>query len=543
MIIHYEVEYDIHTGYLRNINNTLSNNAIRQNRLRETGSTKHVEILCAFLLDRKEINGNEQQEHECYNGTMKPLVTRRILKEYPLTLNKIADRFVAIDFETDGRDCENGRVIEIGACFFENGQPVKTFSSLVHSVDYLPPFITELTGITIDMVRNAPAEPGVWKRFVEFLDGALEGQEIIVAHNAAFDTSFLKTSLERLGYSGTIRYLDTVDLSQKLLPYMSGHALNKVCAELQIELENHHRALDDAVACGNILATLMNDEDSLKKYTKRAVQKLSKQEIEIASAIFSMQEADWGILRHSNAVVTLYVKGLPVFSFVARSSKFYFLADADLLEYYPWAWTFANQKECEYGLFRIPIDTIDQLGYFRPYVIKKIKQAMETPFEDAGRHNEWKYGIAKQTYKKIKPHIHEVALSSTYSKRKGRPVRFARQLACEENRLFDRIDYEHGLVYKFYLTRAIDARKQHQYELAHTFLRQAYRNGLRTAEMFVEIANFYKHHHKPEKEVEWLLKGAQCMNAINLVKERQLLLLRAAKLMDRQNSENKSDRK
>ena len=116
MIIHYWVEYDIHTGYLRNINNTLSNNAIRQqNRLRETGSTKYVEILCAFLLDRKEINGNEQQEHECYNGIMKPLVTRRILKEYPLTLNKIADRFVAIDFETDGRDCENGRVIEIGA--------------------------------------------------------------------------------------------------------------------------------------------------------------------------------------------------------------------------------------------------------------------------------------------------------------------------------------------------------------------------------------------------------------------------------------------
>ena len=68
------------------------------------------------------------------------------MKQYPLDLDKIADCFVAIDFETDGRDSQNGRVIEIGACFFENGKPAKTFSSLVHSVETVSPFITELSG-------------------------------------------------------------------------------------------------------------------------------------------------------------------------------------------------------------------------------------------------------------------------------------------------------------------------------------------------------------------------------------------------------------
>lgn len=465
---------------------------------------------------------------------MKPFVSRRSMKQYPLDLDKIADCFVAIDFETDGRDSQNGRVIEIGACFFENGKPAKTFSSLVHSVETVSPFITELTGITSEMVQTAPPEKEVWEQFVRFLGGALEGKEIVVAHNAGFDTAFLKATLERLGYSATIRYLDTVDLSQKLLPHMSRHALNVVCEELAIELENHHRALDDAVACGHILARLMSDQAALKRHVKNVAQALSKRELEIVSAIVSMGEADWGVGKSGSSVVTVRAKGRPVCSFVCAGDSFSLLANADLLEQCPWTWTFANQKECEYGLFRLSLDEIGQLEYFKPYIQASIQKAMERPFEDESRRVEWMYGIEKQTYEKVRPRLREIVLTSSYTQKEAKPVPFAQKLKIEAAKPFNLADYERGLAYRFYLTKAIEARKRRRYTPAKTFLKKAYANGLRCAELFVEIANVYQHQKQAGKEVEWLLKGASFMDAIHFKKERQLLLLRAAKRLAKQ---------
>lgn len=477
-------------------------------------------------------------------------VTRRCIKEYPLTLDKITDRYIAIDFETDGRDSKNGRVIEIGACLFENGKPTKKFSSLVHSVDHLPEFITELTGISLDMVLQAPPEEKVWKEFVEFLGDALYGQELIVAHNAGFDTGFLKATLERLGYSGQIRYLDTVHLSQVLLPYMSGHALNKVCEELQIELEHHHRALDDAIACGMILSVLRDDEDSLKKYTKQAVPKLTSKEMEVASIVFSMLieqgifEKDLGIRKNSHGIVSLYCEK-EFFHYVIKDERLYLLANLDILNECPWKWSFANQSECEKGLFRLPIHEVKQLDYFRSWIIEQAKKGKEEMDRELARDPslkiEWMYGIQRQTFKKIKPHLDlQKTIEFDGKPCKGRSIELLQPLLVEKSvdRLFDLSDYEDGLVYKFYLNKAIEARKQHQFKQAHAYLQRAYANGLRCAEMYVEIANYYKYEHKKSKEIEWLITGAKMMDSLHLIKERQLLLLRAGKLLCKKTKED-----
>ncbi|EOS61718.1 exonuclease, DNA polymerase III, epsilon subunit [Firmicutes bacterium M10-2] len=472
-------------------------------------------------------------------------VTRRCVKEYPLMLDKMTDRYIAIDFETDGRDSKNGRVIEIGACLFENGKPTKKFSSLVHSVDYLPQFITELTGISLDMILHAPSEEKVWKEFVKFLDGALCGRELIVAHNAGFDTGFLKAGLERLGYSGQIRYLDTVHLSQKLLPYVSGHALNKVCEELQIELEHHHRALDDAIACGMILSVLRTDEDSLKKYTKQAVAKLTSKEMEVASIVFSMlieqgiSEKNFGIKKSSQGIVSLYYEN-EFFHYVIKDEHVYLLANLDALNKCPWKWTFANQNECEKGLFRLPIHDVRQLDYFRSRIVERAKKEKEETDREFARdpslRTEWKYGIQRQTFKKIKPHL-DLQKTIVFDGKpcKGRSIELLQPLFFEKsvNRLFDLSDYEDGLIYKFYLSKAVEARKQHQFKQAHAYLQRAYANGLRCAEMYMEIANYYKYQDKKHKEIEWLITGAKMMDALHLIKERQLLLLRAGKLLCR----------
>lgn len=478
----------------------------------------------------------------------KPYVKLRQIKEYPLNLAKLCRRFIALDFETNGMDSQNGRIIEIGACLFENGVPVKEFSSLVHSVDILSFFITELTGITSEMVRSAPKEEVVWPAFVEFLANALHEEAVIVAHNAAFDTSFLKATLERLGYSGQIRFLDTVDLSRRLLPYMDSHSLDQVSNELNIQLEHHHRALDDAIACGYILVKLMNDQEALKKYQKKNIQPVSDQELEIAAAIYSFlpakkeNEALYGIYKDASQVVSLYF-GKSFFHFVRNDKSFYFLANEDLLEEYPWKWTFANQKEAVYGLFRIPLDSINQLCYFKDYIknaaLKKAKEALAKMKENPIQKEEFFYSVAKENFDKYKNKLPKLSLDNECRKLKAKPLPFleGKKLhpPLEENYLYDLKDYEEGLGYSYYLDLAKSSRKHKEYDQSLRYLQKAYANGLRSYDLFVEFANYYKETKDPVKEEEILLLGSSILSSLSKEREQQQLLLRCCKLLQKQN--------
>ena len=164
--------------------------------------------------------------------------------------------FVVFDLETTGAKAPPCRVTEIGAYRVRNGKVAEEFHTLINPESWIPPFITSLTGISDEMVRDAPVFRDVASQFLEFI-----GDSVLVAHNAHFDMSFLNHEIGRVyeDYRLWNPSLCTVQLSRKLLPNIENHKLNTVADYFSIELLNHHRASDDARATAHIFVNLLND--------------------------------------------------------------------------------------------------------------------------------------------------------------------------------------------------------------------------------------------------------------------------------------------
>ena len=160
---------------------------------------------------------------------------------------------VCFDLETTGLDSENDRIIEIGACLLEDGQITDVFNTFVDPHMDIPSKITEITGITNDMVMGAPSEADALKQFLNFC------KELpLVAHNAAFDMSFVKAACSRVqGYGNKeFTYIDTLALSQSLLTDIPKHRLDTLTKFFKLPSFTHHRASDDAVALARIYGKL-----------------------------------------------------------------------------------------------------------------------------------------------------------------------------------------------------------------------------------------------------------------------------------------------
>ncbi len=162
--------------------------------------------------------------------------------------HSLKDEYVVFDLETTGLSAAKNEIIEIGAIKIKDGEISDSFSTFVKPKELISHKITELTGITNSMVENAPPEQEAVSEFLKFC-----GEEaVLVAHNAKFDTGFIRASLERMGKEFNYTYLDTVSLSRKLLTDLKNHKLNSVAKHLKVKLENHHRAVDDALATAHI---------------------------------------------------------------------------------------------------------------------------------------------------------------------------------------------------------------------------------------------------------------------------------------------------
>ena len=170
----------------------------------------------------------------------------------PIVLNEkgdtIEDTYVVFDIETTGFSPINNKIIEIGAVKIKNGIIIDNFSSLVNPKCRIPYKITELTSITDEMVKNEQTIETVLPRFMEFCKGS-----ILVAHNAAFDTSFIKKNCMNLNLDYDYTVLDTVSLARFLYPELKRVKLNLVAKHLGVKLDNHHRAVDDAKCTADIL--------------------------------------------------------------------------------------------------------------------------------------------------------------------------------------------------------------------------------------------------------------------------------------------------
>lgn len=163
--------------------------------------------------------------------------------------------FVVFDLETTGAKAPPCRVTEIGAFRVSNGRITEQFHTLVNPQIPIPAFITSLTGINNDMVREAPL-------FSEIVDDLLTflGDSVLVAHNAQFDMRFINHEISRVygEYRLANPCLCTVQLSRKLLPNIENHKLKTVAEHYSISLVNHHRASDDAKATAEIFVNLLD---------------------------------------------------------------------------------------------------------------------------------------------------------------------------------------------------------------------------------------------------------------------------------------------
>lgn len=188
------------------------------------------------------------------------------------------ENFVVIDLETTGAKAPPCRITEIGAYAIKNGSISDEFRTLVNPQMPIPPFITSLTGINDEMVRDAPLFGDIAEDLLSFIDDA-----VVVAHNAQFDMGFLDHEIGRVyeDYRLGNPTLCTVKLSRRLLPQVENHKLNTVAQHYSIDLVNHHRASDDARATAEIFLNLIEEMSGIGIYDLGGANQLSKKKINI----------------------------------------------------------------------------------------------------------------------------------------------------------------------------------------------------------------------------------------------------------------------
>lgn len=218
---------------------------------------------------------------------------------------RLDGEYVVFDIETTGLSFKNHKITEIGAVKICNGEVIDHFSALIDPQVPLEAKITELTGITDEMLAGKPLIQEVLPQFLDFV-----GTAALVAHNASFDTAFIKENCRQFGYEFDYTILDTLTLSRLLLKELKRHRLNMIAKHLGISLENHHRAVDDAKATAEIF--------------QRFVEMLKENECETVDDInlYSVKNMDYQMMDTNHVIILVkdYVGLKNLYQLVSHSN-------------------------------------------------------------------------------------------------------------------------------------------------------------------------------------------------------------------------------
>ena len=187
--------------------------------------------------------------------------------------------FVVFDIETTGFSAVNDRIIEIGAVKVENGMITEKFSEFVNPERPIPFEIEKLTSINDRMVEDAPNISVILPKFMDFCEGS-----VLVAHNADFDTGFIRHNCEVLGLPYDYTYVDTLGIARSFLEGLKNYKLDTVVEAMGCTLANHHRAVDDAGATADVFVRFLErfkkknirDLDELNTYSAMSVDAIKK---------------------------------------------------------------------------------------------------------------------------------------------------------------------------------------------------------------------------------------------------------------------------
>ena len=192
--------------------------------------------------------------------------------------------YVAFDLETTGLDADNDSIIEIGALKVVDGKVCERFIEFVKPQKQISSKITEITGITNEMVANARPTEDIIRDFVSFCEGY-----ILVGHNIMFDYKFMKQHAIKFGYSFEKQGLDTLQIARKTLKHLESKSLGALCEYYHITNQAAHRAYHDALATAKVYHMLAHDFEATDakmfvplqlQYRPKKVQPCTKKQIE-----------------------------------------------------------------------------------------------------------------------------------------------------------------------------------------------------------------------------------------------------------------------
>ncbi len=212
--------------------------------------------------------------------------------------------YVAVDLETTGLDANKDTIIELGAARFRDGEVLETFSQVVNPGRRIPYNIQKLTGISQEEADKAPGLASVADAFLRFI-----GDHPLVGHNVGFDAAFLEShNLYRFN-----PLVDTWELAVILMPGLPSYKLGRIAADLGIDLENAHRAFDDAEATMHIFEVLREIANALPKKTLQQINKLAARSEWSLATFFEDAERDAAMRWGERAKVEIRKKVGPLF--------------------------------------------------------------------------------------------------------------------------------------------------------------------------------------------------------------------------------------
>ena len=202
--------------------------------------------------------------------------------------------YVCFDLETTGLDPLYKEIIEIGALKVRDGKVAERFMEFIHPQEEISPMITNLTGITNEMVANARPADAVISDFLEFCE-----DDVLIGHNVGFDYSFMKSGASNLGLTFEKFGIDTFKIAQRTLKSLPSKSLSSLCEYYQIENKAAHRAYYDALATAKLYQTLAhyieNEDPSLFKpqqltYKIKKVQPATAKQVALLQRLYSQKK-------------------------------------------------------------------------------------------------------------------------------------------------------------------------------------------------------------------------------------------------------------
>ena len=169
----------------------------------------------------------------------------------------MSKRYAIVDIETTGGRASRDKITEIAVVIHDGQSIIDSFESLINPECYIPYGITQLTGITQEMVADAPKFYEIARQFVEITEGA-----VFVAHNVRFDYGFIREEFARLGFTYSRRQLCTVRLSRKSFPGLPSYSLGNLIRHFHIQVNGRHRAMADVMATVQLFERIMDQEKS-----------------------------------------------------------------------------------------------------------------------------------------------------------------------------------------------------------------------------------------------------------------------------------------